>query len=198
MHPSHGQETYQEQRVGQEGVDKQRPPSPATRPLAAINDLGDADGHDDAHKLVARVRHQVQQLRLVGDAQQIAAQLQPQDLDNHRHQRRRRNVPKQFRLELALQPGDEGLQEDVRHQRHDGDVHVRTVDVVARRQVPSLLPRWPRGLPPSPWLVPPGEEDEEQLVYYVRVGHDEVVLEGRDIDEAVYLAVGTSGQHEAS
>jgi hypothetical protein len=35
--------------------------------------------------------------------------------------------------------------------------------------------------------VPPGKEDEEQLVYYVRVGDDEVVLERRDIDEAVYL-----------
>jgi len=36
--------------------------------------------------------------------------------------------------------------------------------------------------------VPPGEEDEEDFVYYVGVGYDEVVLERGYVDEAVYLA----------
>lgn len=56
------------------------------------------------------------------------------------------------------------------------DVHVRAVDVVPGRQIPSLLAVGADGLLAGPWLVPPGEEDEEQLVDDVRVGHVEVVF----------------------
>lgn len=43
------------------------------------------------------------------------------------------------------------------------------------------------GLAARPGLVPPGEEDEEELVEDVGVGYVEVVLERGDVDEAVDL-----------
>lgn len=54
--------THQEERVGQEGVQKHSPANPATSSLAAVEDLGNNNGNNDAHKLIARVCDQIQQL----------------------------------------------------------------------------------------------------------------------------------------
>lgn len=71
---------------------------------------------------------------------------------------------------------------------HTWDVHVGAVDVVSRGEVPALLPILPDGLLARPRLVPPGEDDEEELVDDVRVGDVEVVLERRDVDISAKLA----------
>jgi hypothetical protein len=71
---------------------------------------------------------------------------------------------------------------------HTWDVHVGAVDVVSRGEVPALLPILPDGLLARPRLVPPGEDDEEELVDDVRVGDVEVVLERRDVDVSAKLA----------
>ena len=42
----------------------------------------------------------------------------------------------------------------------------------------------------GPGAVAPGEEDEEEFVYYVGVGDVEVVFEGGDVDVAVELGEG--------
>ena len=62
------------------------------------------------------------------------------------------------------------------------DVHVGTVDVFSRRQIPSLLPISTDCLLTRPGLVPPGKQDEEDLVDDVGVRHVEVVLQRRNVD----------------
>lgn len=72
--------TYQEQRIGQESVEEHAPANPPAGTLATVQDLGYSDGDDDADKLVAGVCDQVVKLRIVRDTQQVAAQLETEDL----------------------------------------------------------------------------------------------------------------------
>lgn len=179
--------TYQEEGIGQKSVDEYRPANPPAGALSTVGQLGDGHGDDDADKLVARVRDEVVQLGVVGDAQEVAAEFEGHDLHHDDHQHRGGGEAEQLRLELAAQAGDDRRQEDVGDDGHDGDVHVRAVDVVARREVPPFLAVGAHGLLARPRLVPPGEEDEEELVDDVRVCHVKVVLERIDVDVAVKL-----------
>ena len=185
--PQRRRATHQEERVCEERVEEDAPADPAARPLAAVDNLRDGDGDDDADKLVPRVRDQVVQLGGVGDAHEVASELEDGDLEEHRHEGSRRRVPEQLGLELAPKAGHEGRQQDVRHDGHDGDVHVGAVDVVARRQVEALLAAGADGLLAGPRLVPPREQDEEELVDDVGICDVEVVLERVDVDVAVEL-----------
>jgi hypothetical protein len=72
-------------------------------------------------------------------------------------------------------------------QRLTWDVHVGTVNVVPRWEVPPFLPIGAHSLLARPRLVTPREKDEEQLVYNVGVGDIEVVLQRREVDPAVDL-----------
>lgn len=72
--------TYQEQRVGQESVKEHAPANPPAGALATVQNLGYSDSNDDADKLVAGVCDQIVKLRIVRDAQQVAAQLETEDL----------------------------------------------------------------------------------------------------------------------
>ena len=75
-----------------------------------------------------------------------------------------------------METGNQGRQEDVGDQGHDGNVHIRAVDVIARREIPTLLPVGSDRLLARPGLMPPREQDEEELVQYVAVADIEVVL----------------------
>lgn len=66
-------------------------------------------------------------------------------------------------------------------------VHVRRVDVFARREVVSILPVVGEPLLARPRAVPPGEEHNVQLVDDVRVGDVEVVLQRGYADVAAKL-----------
>lgn len=111
--------THQEERVGQECVQKHSPANPATSSLAAVEDLGDNNGDNDAHKLVARVCDQIQQLRLARDAQEVTSQLEGDNLDNNNNEADRGRLSEELRLELATETGDQGREEDICNDCHD-------------------------------------------------------------------------------
>ena len=71
---------YQEQRVGQVAVEENGPANPATVAVASIHKLGHDQSHYNADKLVARVCHQVKELRLARNIQEIGPELQEHKL----------------------------------------------------------------------------------------------------------------------
>lgn len=97
--------TYQEQRVSQACVDKQSPAHPAAGTLAPIEDLRHRNRHNNPHELVAAVGHKIQQLRLVGDIQEIAPYSKGQNFQNHHHDRDRSDAAEQLGFELASEAG---------------------------------------------------------------------------------------------
>ena len=83
-------------------------------------------------------------------------------------------------MESAAQPREEGAEQDVGHEGHDGDVHVRGVEVVAGGREDVLVGGWGggggRALRARPGFVAPGEEDEEEFAEDVGGGDVEVVF----------------------
>jgi len=78
--------TYQEECVGQEGISKDGPANPAPSSLTGVQDLSRHHSDDNSHKLVARVSHQIEQLRVIVDAKNVRRQLQTQNLEeDHRN-----------------------------------------------------------------------------------------------------------------
>lgn len=73
---------YQEERVCKVGVDKDQPANPAAGTLAAVKDLGNDNSDNDPDKLVPRIGNQVKELGLARDAQEVASQLQEEDLND--------------------------------------------------------------------------------------------------------------------
>jgi hypothetical protein len=51
--------------------------------------------------------------------------------------------------------------EDLNLASHTWNVHIGTIDVVSRGEIPALLSILPNGLLARPRLVPPGEKDEK-------------------------------------
>lgn len=186
--------TYQEQRVGQESVEEHAPANPPTGTLATVQNLGHSDSDDDTDKLVTGVSDQIVKLRIVRDAQQVAAQLETEDLCHDYYQGCRRRVSEKFWLKLPAETSKECREKDVRHDSHNGNVHIGAVDVVSRREVPSLLSARPDGLLARPWLVPPREEDENYFVDDVGIGNVEVVLQGVDVNVSVELQEGLASE----
>lgn len=74
--------TYQKERVCKVGVDKDQPANPATGTLAAVKDLGNDNSDNNSDKLVPRIGNQVKKLGLARDAQEVASQLQEEDLND--------------------------------------------------------------------------------------------------------------------
>lgn len=74
--------TYQEERVCKVGVDKDQPANPATGALAAVKDLSNDNSNNNPDKLVPRIGNQIKELGLAGDAQEVASQLQEEDLND--------------------------------------------------------------------------------------------------------------------
>lgn len=111
--------TYEEEGIGQEGVDKNKPAGPAAGALASIDDFGDGNGEDDADKLVARVGDEIKQLGLARDAQEVTAELEGDDFNDDDDQALGGRVAQKLGLELASESGDEGGEEDEGDESHD-------------------------------------------------------------------------------
>ena len=126
--------TDQEERVGVETIQEYPPPPPAPRPGAPVDDLAYDHCHDNPHEFIPAIRDQIQQLALVADTKHIRPKLQSQNLHGHDRERSRGRQAHDLRMESAAQPREEGAEQDVGHEGHDGDVHVGGVEVVARGQ----------------------------------------------------------------
>lgn len=126
---------YQEQGIRHKGIREDGPAGPAARAGAAVQRLGHDERDDDADELVTRVRDEVEQLAVVADAQDVGAELEAEDLEQDDDEGGRGRQAHDFRVEAPPQAGEQRREQDVRHECHDGDVHVRGVEVVARRQV---------------------------------------------------------------
>jgi hypothetical protein len=168
----------------------------------AITGISNDNSDNDSNKLVSRVGDQVKELRLAGDAQKITSKLEEEDLDDNNDKTDCGCLSEKFWLELMVETGDQSREKDICHQSHNylvvspqflstgyhcfalhtWDVHIGTIDVVSRRQVPAILSVLSNSLLSRPRLVPPGEKDEEELVDNVRVGDVEVVFQGGDVD----------------
>lgn len=111
--------TYQEQRVGQESVQEDGPTDPATGALAAVEYLSDGNGHDDADKLITRVRNEIEELGLAGDAQEIASKLEGNDFHQNNGEACSSCYSQQLWFEIALEAGDECGEEDIGDEGHD-------------------------------------------------------------------------------
>ena len=139
-------------------------------------------------------------LRVIIDTQDIHRQLQHQNLKQDHRDGRRRGRPQQLRMEVPTEPSQHRGQEDIRDQCHDGNVHVRRVQVIPGRQkhgrvllLGDLAVRARRrsrdsGLLSRPWLVSPREEDENQLIEDVGIGNVKVVFQRGDRDVAIKLS----------
>lgn len=93
--------TYQEEGVGKEGVQEYGPANPSASALASVDDFRNCNGRNDAHKLVAGVGDQIEELRLAGDAQEVASKLQSDDFNNDHDQSLCCSITEQLRLEIA-------------------------------------------------------------------------------------------------
>lgn len=195
--------TYQKESIGKESVKKHYPPNPATSPLPGSQDLRRHQCSDDPHEFVSRVRHEIQQLGLVVDTQNIHGQLQTQNLKQDHRNGRRGGRSKKLRMEITPEARQHRRKKDIRDQRHDRDVHVRRVEVIPRRgehgRVLLLgdLAVGPGGcretrLLARPRLVSPWEKHEDDFVQDVGVGDVEVVFKRGDRDVAIELYKLTS------
>jgi hypothetical protein len=113
--------TYQEQRIGQKGIEKHNPADPPTSSLATVENLSHGNGDNDADKFVARVGYQVEKLRLTRDAQEVASQLQCHNLNDDDYHARGGGISQQLWLELTLETSNQGGEEDIRDEGHDYD-----------------------------------------------------------------------------
>ena len=96
--------------------------------------LGCDQGDDDADELVAGVGDEVEELGLVGDGQDVGAELQRADLEDDDHEGGGGGEAEEFGVEGAAEAGEERGEQDVGDEGHDGDVHVGAVDVLAWRE----------------------------------------------------------------
>lgn len=81
--------------------------------------LAGQQGDDDADKLVARVGDQIEQLALVADRQEVAAELEREDLGHDDQEGRRGRHAEQLWVEGPAQAGQQCRQQNVGDQGHD-------------------------------------------------------------------------------
>lgn len=181
--------TYQEECVGQVSVDKNRPANPASSSTPGGEDLRRNQSSNNSHKLVSGVGHQIQQLRIVVDAENVHGHLQAQDLKDDHCNRRGGNRAQKLWVEVPTESSQQYRQENVCHHSHNGDVHIGRVEIVSRGEehggvllLDDLAIRSGSigrhsSLLAGPGLVSPREEDEPDFVQDVGVRDVEVVLE---------------------
>ena len=129
-----GEKIYQKESIREKSIRKRSPTNPTSSSPPRSQDLGSKECDDDAHKLVPGIRHQIEQLRIIADAENIHGHLETYNLKHNDRNGRRGDGPKQFRVETAPESRQHGRKKNVRDQGHDGDVHVRGIQVIARRE----------------------------------------------------------------
>lgn len=179
--------------VGSKAVQKDAPVDQASHLEQA-----DQQGDKGAYKLVARVGEEVHHGVIALDVEEVGAKFDCREFDKDDGKRARGAQAEHFGVEARFQPENDAGEDDVGNKCHGGDVEVGRVDVVARWKVAfgarrSGLDRRRRfrvgrrhastrgrvSVRTRPRFVSPREEDDAQLVKYVRVGNVKVVLEHR-------------------
>lgn len=97
--------------------------------------LADQYGQYRAEELVPTVSQQIQQLAVAAaNAQQVCTQLQNGELKEQNGEGGARGLGQLLGVKVAADAGQKTVEEDVGHEGHEGDVEVRRVDVIARRE----------------------------------------------------------------
>ena len=99
---------YQEESVSHESVGKHAPAKPAARPTACVEHSAQCDCCDYTDKLVPRVCHEVIDLRLRIDIEEVTAGPESEELKEDDDKGGREGSTKQLRLEFAVEPSDKG------------------------------------------------------------------------------------------
>ncbi|KAJ8610738.1 hypothetical protein MRB53_038380 [Persea americana] len=153
--------THQEERICEESVGEHRPPCPSSGAFASIERRSDSNGDDDADELVAAVGHEVVDLAVAADVQEIPTEPEHDQLQQDDNACVGEGDAKQLRLEFAVQARNQGGEQNVGDECHGGDVHVGRIDIFARREefddgrvgvAASLLP--------APGPMAPGKKDD--------------------------------------
>jgi hypothetical protein len=126
--------TYQEECIGHESVTEHSPPYPASCSLTAIGDGSNCNRDNDTDEFVARVSHQVVDLALRVDVQEVSSQPKQDKLQDDYNAGVAESDTKQLRLKLSIESRDHRRKQDVCGEGHYRDVNVGAVDVVSRRQ----------------------------------------------------------------
>lgn len=127
-------DTYKKQRISTETVKEYQPPHPSASALASIENLCYHKRNNYPDEFIPAIRHQIQKLAFVADAENVCPALEAEYLDDYDREGGRCGEAHDFGVEGPAQAGEEGGEQDVGHEGHDGDVHVGGVEVVARGQ----------------------------------------------------------------
>lgn len=126
--------TYQKQRVSPETIKEHQPPHPTASALAPVEYLCYHKRHNHPDEFISAVRHQIQKLAFVADAENVCAALEAEDLDNYDCESGGCGESHDFGVEGPAQTGKECGEQDVGHEGHDGDVHIGRVEVITGGQ----------------------------------------------------------------
>jgi hypothetical protein len=127
-------QTYQEECVCHESVTEHSPTYPTSCSLAAVGDGSNRNGNNDTDEFVARVSHQIVDLALRVDVQEVPSQPKQNKLQDDDNAGVAESNTEQLGLKLSVQTRDHRGKQDVSCEGHHRDVNVRAVDVVPRRQ----------------------------------------------------------------
>jgi hypothetical protein len=158
----------QEESVRAEEVKEDSPVDPVSADADESGEMREECGDDDMNELVSAVRDEIEQLRGAGDGEEECAGPEDQNLEEGYADGQRCRIAQQLRVESSAQTGQKSRQQNVRYQRHGGDVHVGAVDVLARWEVEGGGRRCARGVGvvtrlTGPWAVPPRDEDDAEF-----------------------------------
>lgn len=180
--------TYQEERIGQICIGEDPPSDPASCAFPAVEDGCNRNGENDTNKLVSAVGHQVVDLALAADVQQVSAQPQHHQLKQNDDAGVAEGDAQKLWLKLPIEACDQCRQQYVCDEGHERDIHVGRVDIFAGwEELDCALTVIASCLLPRPRSVSPGKEHDDELVDHVRVRDIEVVLQSRDVHVAVEL-----------
>lgn len=106
--------TYQEESIGKESISKHKPANPAASSPSWGQDFRQYQRDNNPDEFVARVRDEIQKLRVIVDAEDIHGQFQAENLKHdHRNGRRCRRA-KEFGMEVATEACQHRGEEDIR------------------------------------------------------------------------------------
>ena len=96
-------QTYQEECVCHESVTEHSPTYPTSCSLAAVGNGSNRNGNNDTDEFVARVSHQIVDLALRVDVQEVPSQPKQNELQDDNHAGVAESDTEQLRLELSVE-----------------------------------------------------------------------------------------------